>query len=67
MGFLEKCEKMNYSIPVYFANHIWFSFNIYHGTPILCCTTTDLGIFGAAFVRLLLGSKQIFCTTDNFL
>jgi len=20
-------------------------FNLYHGTPILCCTTTDLGIF----------------------
>jgi len=23
------------------------------GTPILCCTTTDLGIFGVAFVRAL--------------
>ena len=28
-------------------------FDIDHGTLILCCTTTDLGIFGVAFVRAL--------------
>jgi len=35
-------------------------FNSYHGAPILCCTTTNLGIFdtvlgifGVAFVRAL--------------
>jgi len=28
-------------------------FNTYHGAPILCCTTTDFGIFGVAFVRAL--------------
>jgi len=41
-----------------------FIFDIYHGTLVLCCTTTDLGIFsdfwvvlgilGVAFVRALI-------------
>jgi len=28
-------------------------FKIYHDTPILWCTTTDLGMFGVAFARAL--------------
>jgi len=49
-------------------------FNIYHGTPILCCTTTDLGIFdtdfgifGVAFVRALLikTMEHCICTSDT--
>jgi len=32
-------------ILVYSENHIGAIFNIDHGIPILCCVTTDLGIF----------------------
>jgi len=49
----------------YFSLSCKSSFNIYHDTPILYCTTTDLGIFwycfrdlGVIFVRALLGMNH---------
>jgi len=49
----------------YFSLSCKSIFNIDHGTPILYCITTDLGIFwycfrdsGVAFVRALLGMNH---------
>jgi len=39
-------------------------FNTYRGAPFLCCTTTDLGIFGFAFVIAL--RQCLFYCSDYF-
>jgi len=43
---LKMSKLMHFRLFVYLADHVWFCFlYTYHVALILCCTTTDFGIF----------------------
>jgi len=60
---MKMCE-MNY-FSLFCKSYLGIFLTFIIGTPILCCTTTDLGIFGAvlgiAFVRALLPRTANSC------